>query len=533
MKKFLYEFDNVKTPEGWAEEIIIKAENMTSSEKRKLAIFNKKKISLKLVVIIAALFVLSSTSIFAAYKLNAKYKNENTAQSLNHFDTGVDADGNAYTYDGGQKIDQTLAVDNLDVTCAKMSADSHSAYIQFSVSTKDGSSLVENSDTKVSIAARQKFENINVKIDGVEILPRAVDSYYHIQRVDDASQPDKAELELYIETEKIDLTGKSISVSLENYQDEWYEYQDIGFRYSSIAELAMQGTLASEDEFLPSDKIKYSFDAGMRLLNAGTKKIYFSDKYPEAYIDNMGFAPRDLSDKDKCFYITIVPGSEENTKALQKLVFQNMTTGMPNTQKLMSQKSDGQKWVMSEETLPDGRIEIALDVSADDMYNPGGRGNIDTTMENISNYTLIYNKSYEVETKNIRYTGKWAFDFNVNANKMDTEISKDVDSKVTETKTNLHTITVNHVDLTSLQLKINATILNMDTWEFESFPVAGEISSPYIIMKDGTRISAGIKVEGGYQKGEKTVAYGWMLPSLVDTTKVEAIEWYGVRIYLQ
>ena len=187
---------------------------------------------------------------------------------------------------------------------------------------------------------------------------------------------------------------------------------------------------------------------------------------------------------------------------------------------------------MREETLPDGRIEIALDISRDEMYNPGGRGKIDTTMENISNYTLAYNKADEVETKDIRYTGTWAFDFKVDSNKMNSKIDKLVDTTVTETKTNIQTISVKHVQLTSSKLNIAASIVNMDTWKFGDFSIAGK-GSPYIILKDGTRILAGDKVEGSNQTGEKTVIYGWLLPSLVDTSKVEAIEWYGVRINLQ
>ena len=532
MKKFLHELDQVKTPDGWAEDVIEMTKNMSPDEKEKMIQFYKKKVTFKVMVLVAAIVTLSSASIFAAYRINQTYKTQNTAQSLNHFDTSVDANGNQYTYDGGQAIDQSKASNNLNVTCTKMSAEAHSAYIQFSVATKDGSSLAENSDFKVSITARQTFQNVVVKVDDQIIASNSIETFYHLQRVDDTSQPDKALLELNIQTNKIDLTGKNISVSLENYQDEWYEYEDIGFKYASIAELAKQGILASEDDFLPSDKVKYSLNSGMKLLNAGSNKIYFSDKYPEAYIDNMGFAPIDF-DSDECFYITIVPGSEENAKALQKIEFQNMITGMPNTDRLMSQTKSGQSWVVIKETLPDGRIEIALDVSRDPLFSPGGRKNIDTTIENMSNYTFKYNKSSEVKTKDIRYSGNWAFDFNVNADMMNSEINKDVNVSVTETRTNSQTIIVNHVDLTTSKLNILASIVNLDTWSFKEFPISGPISSPYIILKDGTKISAGDKVDGSSQDGSSTVSYGWYLPSLLDPAQVKSVEWYGVSIDLQ
>lgn len=531
MKKFLHELEQVKTPDGWAEEVIEMAKKMSPSEEEKIIHFHKKKISFKVMVLVAAIVTVSSTSIFAVYRINETYKAQNTAQSLNHFDTSVDANGNQYMYDGGQAINQSKATDNLNVTCTKMSADAHMAYIQFSVATKDGSSLVENSDSKVSIIARQTFQNVLVKVDNQIISTNTEDNYYHLQRVDDASQPDKAIFELYIKNDTLDFTGKNISVSLENYQDVWCEYEDIEFKYTSIAELANLGTLASKVEFLPSDKEKYSLDSGMKLLNAGTNKIYFSDKYPEAYIDNMGFAPVEI-DGDECFYITIVPGSHENAKALQKLVFQNMITGMPNTDRLMSQTSSGQSWVFNEETLPDGRIEIALDVSRDAMYNPGGRMNIDTTMEALSNYTFKYNKSSEVKTNDIRYTGNWAFDFNVNADKMNSEIDKDVNGIVTETRTNIQTIRVNHVNLTTSKLNIQASIVNQDTWSFEEFSIGG-LNSPYIILKDGTKISAGVKAGGSYHNRETTVTYEWNLPSLIDPAQVKSVEWYGVPIDLQ
>jgi len=532
MKKFLHELNQVKTPDGWAEEVIKMTKNISPGEEEKMIHPYKKKLSLKVMIFVAALVTVFSSSVFAAYKIDQMYKIQNTAQSLNHFDTSVDTNGNQYTYDGGQTINQSQASDNLNVTCTKMSAETYSAYIQFAVATKDGSSLVENSASKVSITARQTFQNVVVKVDDQIISPSSKETFYHIQRVDDASQPDKAILELNIQTNKMDLTGKKISVSLENYQDEWYEYADIGFKYASIAELANQGTLASESNFLPSDKAKYSLDCGMKLLNAGSNKIYFSNKYPEAYIDNMGFAPIDF-DSDKCFYITIVPGSEANAKALQKLEFVNMTTGMPNTDRLLSQTQSGQTWVTSKETLPDGRIEIVLDISRDNMYSPGGRKNIDTTMEALANHIFKYNMSSEVATKGIRYTGDWAFDFNVNADLMNSVIDKDVNATVTETRTNTQSIIVNHVNLTTSQLAIQASIVNLGTWSFKEFSFTGPISSPNIILKDGTKISAGTKAGGSYQDGESTVSYDWQLPSFIDPAQVKSLEWYGVPIALQ
>lgn len=532
MKKFLHELDQVKTPDGWADEVIEMAKNMSPAEKENLIHFHKKKVSFKVMILVAAIVTVSSTSIFAVYRINETYKAQNTAQSLNHFDTRDDANGNQYVYDGGQTINQSEVKNNLNITCTKMSAEAHSAYIQFSVMTKDGSSLIENSETKVSIIARQTFQNVVIKVDNKMISSDSLETFYHIRRVDDASQPNKAIFELNIETNKLDLTGKNISVNLENYQDELYEYGDIGFKFASIADMAKQGTFASEDEFLPSDKEKYTYDNGMELLNAGSNKIYFSDKYPEAYIDNMGFAPIDF-DSDKCFYLTIVPGTEENAKALQKLEFQNMTTGKPYTKRLMSQTKSGQSWIVTKETLPDGRIEIALDIGIDDMYNPGGRKNIDITMEHLSNYTFKYNKIMEVKTKDIRYAGDWAFDFNVDSDKMNSIIDKDMNVPVTETITNSQTIIVKHVNLSTSKLNILASIVDLNTWSYEKFSFTGPISSPYIVLKDGTKISAGDKVDGGYQGGESKVKYGWYLPSFIDPAQVKSVEWYGVSIDLQ
>lgn len=535
MKKFLHEFDDVRTPEGWTEETIEKARKMTEDDMKKLNVSNKKKVSFKLIVLAAALVVLSSSSILAAYKINMQFKGTNTAQSLNHFDTTIDENGNEYTYAGGQEINKSEVIDKLNVTCTKMVADSHNAYIQLSVSTKDGSPLVENSETKVSIAARQTFEKISVKLDGKVMEKRSLDGYYNLQRVDDASEPDKATLELTVKSDTINFSGKHFSVSFENYQDEWYEYEDIGFKYSSIAELAKQGELAAEDEFLPADKVKYSMDCNMKLLNPGNNKIYFSDKYPEAYIDNMGFASRRTDIVNKCFYITIVPGTDANALALQKLIFQNLTTGLATGQKLMSQKNSGGRNVISTETLPDGRIEISLDASADRMYNPTGRLAIDTTMKEMSNFTLRYltTNLYDSATRGIRYTGKWSFDLDVDTERMDPEINKDVNASVTETKMKKHTVIVNHVSLTSSKLGITANIADKSTWSFEEFPTTGPNASPFIILKDGTRISVGTKADGGGNSNDSKVTYNWYMSALVNPADVEAIEWYGVKINLQ
>ena len=48
-----------------------------------------------------------------------------------------------------------------------------------------------------------------------------------------------------------------------------------------------------------------------------------------------------------------------------------------------------------------------------------------------------------------------------------------------------------------------------------------------------TRISAGIKADGGGNTNDPKVSYNWSLSSLVDPVDVEAIEWYGVKIGIQ
>lgn len=526
--KWLSEFDNIKTPESWIEDTLSMAADMEKGDRKRKG--NNKNVNekrhfssvgtlMKAAAIVCVFAAVSVGSVYAYNYYTARYAMTNTATSLNHFDGGTDAQGNQYAYDVAQKVNATAVSDQdaIIVQATDMVTESHKAVIQFTVKTKDDSPLVYNDETKVSFPARQQFKTIQVTV-GEEQVHGGISSVVWAQRVDDADVPSEAVFELTIEDENIDFTGKDINVSLTDYQDSWAVMEDLGFSFDSVADIVAVGKLADRSEFERNEEKNYYADGSSKIsyvLKPGSQKIAFSTKYPDAYIDNMGFGPLDEYVTKAAFYMTIVPGKD--AERLQRLAFLNMTTGrMYNSQRDYMYK-----------LLPDGRIQIVLSVNEDSQYSKTNDGIfIDATAKHLKNYRLVLNNPDNEATSGTRYSGTWSMTVKADASRAVADKTlKDIDMPK-ESVEQYQVYRINSVTLTATKFKMEYMMTEEGRTEEikENSYFSKLVKSIVIVMKDGSRITLGNKIGGGYSDREDNAELEALLPAFIDTDNVLEIE---------
>ena len=225
--KWLSELDDIKTPDSWIEDTL----NMTSrkednrgrrrEEKRGSVVKMHKGAGniVKAAVVAGVLIAVSGGSVYAYNQYVAKYSMSNTASSLDHMGQSVDEDGNVYSYDAAQKVNETAvsSSDALSVEATNVITEAHQAVITLAVKSKNGEPIVYNDETRLSYPARQRFETAMVIIDDVPISGSGVSSGVWVQRVDDASVPSEARFELTVRASTVDFAGKDMKDRLSGF----------------------------------------------------------------------------------------------------------------------------------------------------------------------------------------------------------------------------------------------------------------------------------------------------------------------------
>ena len=168
--KWLSELDDIKTPDSWIEDTL----NMTSrkednrgrrrEEKRGSVVKMHKGAGniVKAAVVAGVLIAVSGGSVYAYNQYVAKYSMSNTASSLDHMGQSVDEDGNVYSYDAAQKVNETAvsSSDALSVEATNVITEAHQAVITLAVKSKNGEPIVYNDETRLSYPARQRFDSL-------------------------------------------------------------------------------------------------------------------------------------------------------------------------------------------------------------------------------------------------------------------------------------------------------------------------------------------------------------------------------------
>lgn len=519
--KWLSELNDIKTPDSWIEDTL----NMTSrkednrgrrrEEKRGSVVKMHKGAGniVKAAVVAGVLIAVSGGSVYAYNQYVAKYSMSNTASSLDHMGQSVDEDGNVYSYDAAQKVNETAvsSSDALSVEATNVITEAHQAVITLAVKSKNGEPIVYNDETRLSYPARQRFETAMVIIDDVPISGSGVSSGVWVQRVDDASVPSEARFELTVRASSVDFAGKDMKVRLTNFVDSWEVTKGIGFSYDSVADILAQGKAADSSSFKKVEKGKYADGSSQYeyALNPGSYKIKFSEQYPDAYIDNMGFGPRTDYDNTNAFYITVVPGRYAD--ALEKLCFQNKTTGM------MYNSTSIRK-------LDDGRIQVSVSPNQDRQYSRTNSGVYqNSTTDMLKNYRLVLNNPDKEPLTGNRYEGTWEFTVKSDESQAVADrVLKNLD--ITPDITSNYAVTgIRQVTLTdtefAMEFDTDYTKWGNDKTLFTKFQ-----KSIKIVMSNGSKISLGNKVGGGWSDRETAAEMDGRLPTFIDADDAVGIE---------
>lgn len=400
-----------------------------------------------------------------------------------------------------QEVNKTATADHISVTVKTVAADEKNLYALIGLKTTDGSPLNINTDEDVTFLKRQGFEKACFVVDGKSTEFNAG------FRVDDGSDPSSAVIELIYNCPEDagdsleNLSGKEIKIILDNYKYEVDSNRSIGFAYSDSRAMLENQVLARENEFSPVGIfIKYA-DGSSRYsytLASGDKKIYFSKEYSKTYIDNAGLYKSGEMERQN-LYVSIVPENDKvREELLKNLVLFNQVTGeYIHPQQPHIGDSDGSIEVFknadgsetyntdARDVQPDdGRIVLIFDAGTW-VYNEQREcDGVDTTRELLKDYILkLYTSS---RTEIVENT--WEIDFTLgNINKKltyrpDMEVSKGEGS-----------LKVNTIEVGDTFISIQGK----GSSGFNLKPM-GKI---YLLLKDGTKVDAGVKMGGGYEEG--------------------------------
>ena len=450
----------------------------------------------------------------------AIYKVINTASSLDSSKGVTDDKGNSYIFDNKNMVNDTKTKNNLTITLDSYVVDGPRAEILFSVKTNDGSPLNEITENKIPIIARDKFEDIQVSIDGGDYFGDTSSEIYFGTdysctqiRTDDASDPSSARIKVVVGDNNIpDLTGSTVSFKISNYSSTYYNMESIGFKYDNVAEMFAGETLADDSQFTGDNSYKYS-DTDVELA-PGNMHIVFSSKYPDTYIDNAGYTLRE-SKASKTFVMTIVPENDTVAEELLLLRFQNKTSGFPMAYHI--------------NRLSDGRIQIQYAADHDRLYSKLDDGiPTDTSEKHLSN--LVLKKALtKAPASEVTFTNDEAFTFDCKLDDNNDTISFKTDITVRDSVYTGTTINIKSVKLDATGLKLVGLIFTDGTND-KNFSGAFD-NSPLITMKNGTSFHAGNKCDATWNMYNDDWESKWYIMSYISPSDVQSITWHGVTIY--
>ncbi len=423
----------------------------------------------------------------------------------------------------GKNIQKSAEADGLAVTVNRTVCDNQRVYIVFTVKSTDSTPLQESSAYRRS--QQQEFAETNLSVGEKQIECTAF-------RTDDASVPGTAQFEAIAEGDFSDLNGRQATLSLKDFTDAVDSCEDAGFLFRNLGELYRSMTPEPTKDFIRTGLFDVYADPSLIApswtIPAGKQRVKFSSLYPDSYIDNIGFhktgeygCQRDL------LYLSITPGNSRERSGLEKLCFQNTGTGNPvpfengiitgNGVEHVGFGSEEayrkavKKDAESKLAFNGGRIVLALDPTMDDNRLTGG-----CTVNDLDRYRIA--RSYRTETV-VRRSGKWDIPFTLSF----TDTARTFHPDQSGTTPDGLRVTVKSVTVSDLSLSFSGTCRDTE----KKLPLSGI----KLILKDGSKVEAGIKIGGGVS-ADGAFEFSGGLAKPVDAKQVAAIELFGARVPL-
>lgn|GEM_PF-4786907 len=336
-------------------------------------------------------------------------------------------------------LNKVMQKDNMKFTFDNIIVDEDKVMIKVYVESLDKTPISNTNELINSYLGQQGFKSVKLYCDGKEISTHGSSA-----RMDDGSVPYKATYNITCEYTG-DIAGNNLKIQIEDIVGCDWISESIGFKFDSVYDMIQDEELLSEKEFTD-------------ILPAGDKKIYFSDKYPEAYIDNIGIAPSGEMNY-KRLYISIVPGNEESAKALMERLMYREPDGSFGCADLFNE--EGKNLYETE----DGRLIMTINTERND----------DLIIDNLKYVTLALNNGEE----DVTYaSGIWDLDFMVDAkNIVSKQIYTGMDFEYNDGSINF---SINEMVISSNGMKMKGDMSK----------ISGEKSFELkIVMKDGTEVN--------------------------------------------
>jgi hypothetical protein len=330
-------------------------------------------------------------------------------------------------------------------------------------------------------------------------------------RVDDGSDPAKATIKIEVVTNKNTLNGRTLGFKLGNYTSKYTVTENIGFKYSSVAEMFEGVTLAGEESFTGSNPYGYTLANSDVTLQKGNLHIEFSDKFAGSYIDNAGITTKNSPDGVAEFFMTIVPANEADAEEIRKLCFQNTTSGRTEFEL---------------KTLDDGRIQMMYAAGHDRTYDEEGGYKIDTDRTYLASQVLKKHVATYYEVALSSSAAEVSFECPVTERNGAIEFASDI--IVNDTYYEGTVINIKNVKISTTELSMDGsmTVISEDG-RFSG----GGTYSPLFTMKNGTTFNAGNKMGAGWSSITHEWDAEWILPTWINPEDVASITWHGSVIY--
>lgn len=519
------ELRHVNSDKAQFEEIVKKAEQ----EEKVIRINKHKKTTsiMKVAGIAAVVTMLSVGSVFGYEYIAKKY------QVPVRFDDHLgqaQPDAPIYEVQPDKTLNEQESAkgDRVTLEWGKYTLTNHKLIMNVTLRYKDGSMIFDEDENKAVILSTVFFDNVEITLDGntsdyginskqelffddnggngsgVHVFPLGYE--------DDGSA---VSFEIQYLNFDTDLSGRSLTIKLENVGGEYFCFEGIGSD-KTVGELLSGGIEADASDFVSDDSVAddsgYLWDGKKYSLLPGDNKIYFSSEYPECYIDNYGFANGQDFDSARAFFMTIVC-DEASREDMKKVCFQNTISGWQTGHGVVKE-------------LEDGRLQLYYTVNSDIAYTNGGRSDIDTNMSHLDTLVLKKNVTRQKETI---VTGCW--ETSLTLEKARDTVKAEINLVIPNYNNQGDGLMAESFSMDNLKMTIKGTAIG--SFDLKYFGVNGE-NTPVIVMKDGTRMQADSKstdnvISQNFNTGEVTMDFSF--PSVVNLENVAGVEFHGVTVW--
>lgn len=472
-------------------------DNMNNKGKKRV---KSIKTVVKISLIAAAIAVASVVTVLGI--IRSQYKQEPIGKYTDHFD-GAESDAPIYAVNDSNENNNAVA-DNVVVEWGKYTATSHELYLQVTVKSKDGSPIMTENDNSVPFRAGTALETVYVTVDGdrkrfmrVHKVGEDDSTLLHNGKFDGGDMITGVGCNWYVSSTADDLSSITFEIQYQNYDVDLYgkeiefELEDINLTYLNFEEVCGQTTLAQLLEGATS----------------GVDKVYFSDKYPNCYIDNFGFVNNGSIDN---FVLTIVC-DEASKSELKKLTFQSAITGF--------------NVLYDSKELEDGRIELTYSANFDRGHYETVDGRhfaIDTEWKHLE--SIILKKGIDNDIVAL-LDGSVSTTFAIQEEVK--EVDEDCEIVVSAVDNQTSPVTITNLKFDGINMTVKGKAES--DFDFMMFGL-GAPDTPVCTMQDGTQII--MKSNGG---GGNTSTgffeYYYKFPDVVNISNIIKIEWHGVIIW--